>query len=325
MRPQSILRVFEPIGWPLHERGEECRLPGLVLHDLDGEVVRLDDGRGHEDGELLLASEVEDGLADDVEVLEDRLWVRRVFVGLNVIECRDVRAERSALLSSYSSAEAERLDDGPARREWITVFSDDGREDDLRRGPVALAGGPVDGQAPLVARLEAIEERDANVWVVLYELLAGEDAEDVVEHGLTAIEVRADGASVAPVARRDCLSKRPLCEGGLAVTSSHEDAVAPGDRGGRLHLSEGLWEVTVWRRVRDDADAVGREPGEVRLLCRATASPVDVRYGFHVSICDVVADKRALLHALGRSHRPCSDWLGSFLHEKLRKLLNSVS
>ena len=161
--------------------------------------------------------------------------------------------------------------------------------------------------------------------VVLYELLAGEDAEDVVEHGLPAVEVRADGATVSPVTRRDGLRKRPLGEGGLAVTSSHEDAVAPRDRGRRLHLAEGLRKVTVWRRVRDDADAVGREPGEVRLLGRATASPVDVRDGFHVSIRDVVADKRALLHALGRSHGPCSDWLGSFLHEKLRKLLNSVS
>ena len=37
------------------------------------------------------------------------------------------------------------------------------------------------------------------------ELLAGEDAEDVVEHGLPAVEVRADGATVAPVARRDGL------------------------------------------------------------------------------------------------------------------------
>ena len=153
LRPQSSLRVFEPVGWPLHERGEECRLPGLVLHDLDGKVVRLDDGRGHEDGELLLASEVEDRLADDVEVLDDRLGVRRVFVGLNVIECRDVRAERSALLSSNSCSEAERLDDGPARRKWLPVLADDGREDNLRRGPVALAGGPVDGQAALVASL----------------------------------------------------------------------------------------------------------------------------------------------------------------------------
>ena len=205
MRPQSILRVFEPVGWPLHERGEECRLPGLVLHDLDGKVVRLDDGRGHEDGELLLASEVEDRLADDVEVLDDRLGVRRVFVGLNVIECRDVWAERSALLPSDARAEAERLDDGPARRKWLPVLADDGREDDLSRGLVALAGGPVDGQAALVARLEAVEERDADVRVVLYELLAGEDAEDVVEHGLPAVEVRADGAAVSPVTRRDCL------------------------------------------------------------------------------------------------------------------------
>ena len=325
MRPQSILRVFEPVGWPLHERGKECRLPGLVLHDLDGKVVRLDDGRGHEDGELLLASEVEDGLADDVEVLDDRLGVRRVFVGLNVIERHDVRAERPAFLSSNARAESERLDDGPARRKRLPVLADDCREDDLSRGPVALACGPVDGQAALVARLEAVEERDADVRIVLYELLAGEDAEDVVEHGLTAIEVRADGAAVAPVARRNCLSKRPLGEGGLAVSARHEDAVAPGDRGGRLHLAEGLRKVTVWRRVRDDADTVGREPGEVRFLGLATASPVDVRDGFHVSIRDVVADKRALLHAFGRSHGPCSDWLGSFLHEKLRKLLNSVS
>ena len=111
LRPQSILRVLDPVGRPLDERGEECRLPGLVLHDLDGEVVRLDDGRGHEDGELLLASEVEDRLADDVEVLDDRLGVRRVFVGLNVIECSDVWSERSALLPSDASSEAERLDD----------------------------------------------------------------------------------------------------------------------------------------------------------------------------------------------------------------------
>ena len=150
--------------------------------------------------------------------------------------------------------------------------------------------------------------------VVLDELLAGEDAEDVVEHGLPAVEVRADGAAVAPVARRNCLSKRPLCEGGLAVSTRHEDAVAPGDRGRRLHLAECLREVTVGRRVRDDADAVGREPGEVRLLGRATAPPVNVRDGFIVSLRDVVADKRALLHALGRSHGPCSDWLGSCRH-----------
>ena len=153
MRPQSFLRVFEPVGWPLHERGKECRLPGLVLHDLDGKVVRLDDGRGHEDGELLLASEVEDRLADDVEVLDDRLGVRRVFVGLNVIERHDVRAESSALLSSDASAESERLDDGPARRNLLPVLADDGREDDLRRCPVALARRPVDGQAALVASL----------------------------------------------------------------------------------------------------------------------------------------------------------------------------
>ena len=147
--------------------------------------------------------------------------------------------------------------------------------------------------------------------VVLYELLAGEDAEDVVEHGLTAVEVRADGAAVAPVASRDGLSKRPLGEGSLAVTSRHEDAVAPRDRGRRLHLAEGLREVSVWRRVRDDSYAVRRKPGEVRLLGRATAPPVDVRDGFLISFRDVVSNQRALLHALGRSHGSCSDWLGS--------------
>ena len=153
LRPQTLLRILEPVGRPLDERGEEGSLPGLVLHDLDGKVIRLDDGRGHEDGDLLLAAEVEDGLADDVEVLEDRLGVCRVLVCLNVIKRDDVRSERTALLPSDARAEAERLDDGPARRKWIPVIADDGREDDLRRCLVAFASGPIDGQAALVASL----------------------------------------------------------------------------------------------------------------------------------------------------------------------------